>query len=106
MPRKKLQQNILEELGLTDLPEETQTKLLTGMTESILKRITLRIYEELPENERAEFQKIRDTGEPEKIDEYLHDKIPGYEKKLQEVIEEFKEEMKDTIADLKNKMGE
>ncbi|OGZ35880.1 MAG: hypothetical protein A3A94_01245 [Candidatus Portnoybacteria bacterium RIFCSPLOWO2_01_FULL_43_11] len=106
MPRKKLQQNIIEELGLTDLPEETQTKLLTGMTESILKRITLKIWEELPEKDRGEFEKVRAAGEPEKIDEYLHDKIPNYEEKLQGVIKEFKDEMKDTIADLKNKMGD
>lgn len=105
MPQAKLKQNIIEELGLADLPEETQAKLLVGMTESILKRITLRVWEELPESDRAEFEKVRETGEPEKIDEFLREKISNYDKMLQEAIAEFKEEMKETIADLKKKLG-
>ena len=101
MATKKLQQTILEELELTDLPEETQIKLLTQMTESVLKRITIRVLERLPEQDRIDLEKLQADGDLEKVNEFLKDKIPNYEQMIQEIVSEFKEEMKTNIETLK-----
>jgi len=101
MATKKLPQTILEELGLKDLPEETQIKLLTQMTESVLKRITIKVLERLSEEDRKEFEKLQAAGDPEKVNQFLTAKIPNYEQLVQEIVTEFKEEMKTNIEALK-----
>ncbi len=63
------QQNFLEDLGLNALPKEKQTELLTSMTESILKRITVRVLEHLSKKEKKEFDGVRESSDPDKINE-------------------------------------
>lgn len=101
MDTKTIQQNIIQGLGLQDLPEATQIKLLSQMTESVLKRITVRVLERLPEADRAEFDKLQTGGDVAKMDEFLKSKIPDYEQMVQNIIIEFKEEMKANIEMLK-----
>lgn len=101
MDKDTIQQNIIQELGLQGLPEETQIKLLTQMTESVLKRITVRVLEQLSEQDQEELDKLQASGDAEKVDQFLKAKIPNYEQMVQEVIAEFKEEMKGNIETLK-----
>ncbi len=101
MDTKTIQQSIIQELGLQDLPEETQIKLLTQMTESVLKRIAVKVLEQLSEADRAEFEKLQETGDVEKVNDFLTAKIPNYEQIVLEIIAEFKEEMKTNIETLK-----
>ena len=98
-------QNFIEELGLKGLPEEKQTGLFTTMTESILKRITIRVLEQLSKKEKKEFDQVRETADPDKINEFLREKIDNYDQMLQEVISEFKEEMKTTMQGLQDDLG-
>jgi len=100
MTNISIPQNIIKDLGLQDLPEEKQTELLNSMTESVLKRIAIMVLEHLSEPDQEEFAKIREANDPQKIDEFLKAKIPDYEKKLQEIVEEFKTEIKNNIANL------
>jgi hypothetical protein len=100
MNQKPTQQNIIKELGLEGLPEDKQIELLTVMTESILKRITIRILEQLSEEEKKEFDQVRETADPDKINEFLREKIDNYDQMVQEIVTQFKEEMKTTIRDL------
>ena len=94
------QPNLLEELGLQGLPSDTQARLLTQMTESLLKRITLEVLEKLSPEERQEFESIRETADFEKVTEYLRGKIPDFDAMVREKVAEFKEEMKETIEAL------
>ena len=87
-------------MGLGDLPEERKTALLMQITESLLKRIVVRVLGELSETDRAAFEEVQETGDPEKINAFLTEKIPNYESMLQEIIAEFKTEMKDTVGAL------
>jgi len=100
------QQNFLEDLGLNALPKEKQTELLTSMTESILKRITVRVLEHLSKKEKKEFDGVRESSDPDKINEFLAEKIDNYDQMVQEVISEFKEEMKTTMQGLQADLAE
>ncbi|OIO47586.1 MAG: hypothetical protein AUJ32_02785 [Parcubacteria group bacterium CG1_02_40_82] len=102
MDKDTIQQNIIQGLGLQDLPEETQIKLLTQMTESVLKRVTVQVLERLSEQEREEFAKLQETGDVAKVDEFLKSKIPDYDGMVEQVVAEFKEEMKSNIETLKS----
>ena len=105
MDTQKIKQSIIEELGLGSLPEEKQTELLTAMTESVLKRITIKTLELLSEEDRAEFDKLRETDEPDKITEFLRTKISNYDAMVEGVVREFKEEMKGTMGELEEGIG-
>lgn len=106
MDTKKIKQNIIEEFGLEDLPEGKQAELLTTMTESVLKRITIKILEQLSDDDRGEFNKLRETDEPDKIVEFLREKISDYDQMVEGVIQEFKEGIKTTTQDLKEDSSE
>ena len=100
MDKKTIQQNLIQELGLGDLPEDKQVELLTTMTESILKRITIQILEQLSEEEKKEFDQVRETADPDKITGFLREKIENYDEMAENTVKEFKEEMKNTVKDL------
>jgi len=92
--------NLIKELGLEGLPEERQIYLLTLMTESLLKRITINVLAKLSEADRLEYDKIRETNDPDQVLDFLKNKIPDYDKLVKETVEEFKKEMKETAKDL------
>ncbi|MFA6160053.1 MAG: DUF5663 domain-containing protein [Parcubacteria group bacterium] len=91
----QIQKTIIEELGLVDLPKEKQDQLLIKMTEVVLKRIFLEIMEKLNETDQKIYEKMIDeNAEPEKLEEFLREKITNYDKIIARVIADFKEEMK------------
>ncbi len=93
--------SLIKEFELEDLPEEVQTRIIETMTESLLKRITLSILEELSEEDRNEFEKIKEQEDADKTESLLREKIPNYDEKVQKISSDFKEEMKGHIKDLK-----
>jgi len=93
------QKNLIQELGLEDLPEEKQIELLTSMTRVLIKRITLEVLEKLTEAERKEFDKVRESDDPEKVAKFLRDKIKNYDEMVEQIVKDFKNDMK---GDLKN----
>jgi len=106
MTKKTNQQNLIQELGLDSLPEDKQIELLTTMTESVLKRITIQILERLSEEEKKEFDKVRESGEADKITKFLREKIKDYDEMAENTVKEFKEEMKNTVKDLEKSLAE
>lgn len=92
-----LQQSIVEELGLQNLPKEKQEEILVKMTEVLLKKIYFETFEKLGEKDREELGKILDgETEPEKAEQYLRAKIEDYDGFVKKIVEEFKEDMKKT----------
>lgn len=95
-----LQQSIIEELGLKNLPQEKQEEILVKMTEVLLKKIYLETFEKLGEADRQELANILDgEPEPEKVEAYLRTKIEDYDGFVKKIVEDFKEEMKKTTGD-------
>jgi hypothetical protein len=93
----QLQQDILKELGIDQLAPQRQEELLVAMTEVLLKRLTLRILEKLSDSQRKEFDIVCSDGNPEIIQAFFTQNVPGYEKMIQEEINSFKQEMKETV---------
>ncbi|MFP4539305.1 MAG: DUF5663 domain-containing protein [Candidatus Paceibacterota bacterium] len=93
--------DLLEEFDLKNLPEEAQSRILQAMTETLLKKITLRVLEELSEEERDEFEKVREQEDAERTENFLREKLPNYDEILEEVVSDFKKEMKEHIEEIK-----
>ncbi len=86
-----LQQSIIEELGLQNLPQEKQEEILVKMTEVLLKKIYLETFEKLGTADREELAKMLDTEEadPEKVEGYLRVKIEDYDGFVKKIVEDF-----------------
>lgn len=100
MDKKFVEKNIIDELGLSGLPEGKKIELLSQMTESVLKRITIAVLEKLSTQDAEEFEKLRESEDPERIDKFLKEKIPNYETMVRDIISDFKNEMEKNVADL------
>lgn len=93
--QNQIQQELMKELGLENLPEDKQRELIAQMTEVVLKRIFVETMEKLNETDQEAYGQMIDKGaSPEEVDTFLGEKIPDYEKMIQNIIVNFKEEMK------------
>lgn len=96
--QEKMQKQLIDELGLGNLPRDKQQEVVIKMTEILLKRIFLGTMNKLGNQGRVEYEKIVEQGaSPEKIEDFLKSNIHNYEEMIQKVIEDFKEEMKKDI---------
>jgi len=90
----QIQNTIMDELGLSNLPEDKKQELMIKMTEVILKRMFLETMEKLNEADRETYgQMIEKESGPEEIEKFLREKISGYDKLLEKVMNDFKQEM-------------
>lgn len=96
-----LQNSIIEELELQDLPKEKQEEILVKMTGVLLKKIYLETFEKLEQKDREELGKMLE-GEtrPEQVESFLRGKIENYDGFVKKIIEDFREDVKGTIGSL------
>lgn len=87
-------QQLVKDLGIDALSQDKQNELIIKMTEVLLKRIFLETMEKLGENGREEYERMTE-GEviPEQVEAFFKEKISNYDEMVQNVIDEFKEEM-------------
>ena len=86
---------IISELGLDGLPKKRQDDILAKIGELILKKIFLKVVDELSDEDRASFEKMLKNGETaENIEKFLNEKIKNYDKMVEKIVEEIKKEIK------------
>ena len=95
--------DITKELDLKDLTEEDRQKILVQVTDSLLKRLIIRVYDKLTEADQKEFDKLAEMGNAEKVDEFLRTKVPDLDEIRDEELEGLISEMKDLLATAKKK---
>jgi hypothetical protein len=95
MDLKELKEIIIKEIGLVALPPDVQDKILEKLGGNIVKRLTLAVLKNLPEEARPEFEKLSDSGDEIKLQEFFKKTIPNFEeltqKTIKETIDEYKE---------------
>ena len=101
---KAAQIDLIKELGIDTLESKKKEELLLQIGEILQQRIVLRIVEELPEEKQDEFNGILEKAQdnPDLLDQYLKENIPGVEDMILEEIGEYKKGasdfMKQTLA--------
>ena len=96
-----LQQTIIEELGLQDLPQEKKDELLLKIGEAVMKRIYLGIMEKLEKDEQEKMIGLIDNN-PDGIEAFVKEKIPNYNEFVKGIVNEFKKEMKEDMGIAEN----
>ncbi len=98
MDQNQVRQSIMDDLGLSDLPQEKQEELLIKMTEVILKRMFVETMDKLNASDQDKYaQMIDNQATPEEVENFLKGKISNYDEMLQKIVADFKEEMKKEI---------
>ena len=96
----QIEENILKELEIDQLPEERQEEVLTAMTEAVLKRLMLRLIGAMSEEQRKQFEEIANAGDQAKISQFLEANVPNYETTIKEEVASFKKDMQATVDSL------
>lgn len=93
-----VQQTIIDEFGLSDLPKEKQEELLSKMTEVVLERIFLETMDKLTPAQQEEYGgMVERQVSPGEMEAWLKQKISGYDGMVKKIVEDFKLEMKSEI---------
>ncbi len=100
MDLQELKQIIIKEIGIATLSSDAQDKILEKLGGNIVKRLSLAILKNLPEEARPEFEKISAAGDEIKLREFLKNTIPNFEELTQKTIKETIDEYK-KIAGIK-----
>ena len=87
-----LEQNIITALNLQALNDDKKIALIDKMAEVAQKRLTLRVIDQMSENDKAEFEKILDSS-PDKVSDFLQKTFPNFLEMVQEEVVKLKEEL-------------
>ncbi len=99
MEQTQIQKILMEEMGLSNLPQDKQEELFVKMTEILLKRIFLETIEKLNPAEQESFGEMLDRGAPaEEVESFLKLKIADYDVLMRKIVSDFKREMKEDAA--------
>lgn len=93
--------DLIKELGLENFSEEQKNALLVQFTDSLIKRLMLRVGDKLNDEEKKEFDKLVESKDTEKINAFLNSKVPDLDQVRDEEMGGLVEEMQDFIKDSK-----
>ena len=86
-----IEKNIIEILGLENLPREEAEEILIRAGTVIYENVLLRVMETMTEKDQDDFEKILDAeGKPEEIFSFLKERVKDFEKIVKEEAEKFK----------------
>lgn len=96
-----IQSVIAEEFGFDNLTEDRQQQLVDRLTESVIKRVLVDAYAKLSDSDRKQFEDLMDhvdSVDPQKIEEFLREKLTDYDGIIAEAIADLKKHISDTTS--------
>ncbi len=101
MPKKAKKDktdNLVNQLGLDDLSQEKKMELIMKWGDIIQKDVLMRVLKELPEESKAELDKLltKEKDNFKEIYKFLEEKISNLDEIVKEEIEKFRKEMKES----------
>ncbi len=99
----QIDETLLNELGITGLDEDDKNALLASLYKSLNLRMGMRIAEVLGEDKLTELNKLTDAGKDQEAQQWIKDNVPNYQDIAKEELDKFKQEIKDTSANIMNK---
>lgn len=85
--------DLVEELGLQNMPLEQRTALLSQMSDVIMKAVWLKVMEQLSESQAMDLEKLFNAGDPNAIVAYLKKEIPSFDEIVAHEVASYKELM-------------
>jgi len=99
--KEQLEENIISLLGVGTLPDDKKLALLKKMTDLIQKRASVRIFEQLNDEDKQSFIDVTDKNDEVEIKKFLDSKNIDVLQYAKEETLKLKEELKDVVGGLK-----
>jgi hypothetical protein len=102
---KVLADDLLNRMGLADLPEEEKQETLENILVTLDTRVANRVAEELSEEQINQFSQMADVEDPDEqaIADWLKNNVPNYEQVLNEEAEKMRNEAQSVADKVMNK---
>lgn len=90
----QLDDNLLRELGLGDLPASEKNKMLAHIYETLELRVGMRLAEQMSDQQLDEFEGFIDRNDEAGALKWLETNFPDYKKVVADELEKLKGEIK------------
>jgi len=90
----QLDDNLLRELGLGDLPAEDKNKMLAHIYETLELRVGMNLASKMTDAQLDEFEAFIDRNDEEGALQWLETNFPDYKKVVAEELDKLKAEIK------------
>ena len=90
----KLDNTLLEELGLGTLPNEEKNKMLSHIYETLEMRVGMKLAEQMTNEQLDEFESFIDKNDEPGALKWLETNFPDYRKVVADELEKLKVEVK------------
>lgn len=98
------QDSLLKELGLAEFDAKQQSELFELMMDILEIKVMDAVLSELSDEEKKEFTIILLGENPDAAKEFLNKRIKNLDKKLDDVVKDFKAELVKDISDAKKEL--
>lgn len=88
---KSINQNIIYQLGLDDLPLKTKKELVKNFAIAVFESVILKVAQTLNPEERNELEKIIQKGDEEEVGQFIKNKATDIESLIVEETLGFKQ---------------
>lgn len=96
----KLDNTLLEELGLASLPAEEKNKMLAHIYETLEMRVGMKLAEQMTNEQLDEFEGFIDKNDEAGALKWLETNFPDYKKVVAEELDKLKGEIKETAPQI------
>ncbi len=96
----KLDNNLLEELGLGALPPEQKNSMLQHIYETLEMRVGMKLADQMTNDQLDEFEGFIDKNDEAGALKWLEGNFPDYKKVVADELETLKEEIKKTSSNI------
>lgn len=96
----KLDNTLLEELGLAALPTEEKNKMLAHIYETLEMRVGMKLAEQMTNEQLDEFESFIDKNDEAGALKWLETNFPDYKKVVAEELEKLKTEIKQSAPQI------
>ncbi len=90
----KLDDNLLKELGLGNLPAEEKNKMLAHIYETLEMRVGMKLAEQMSNDQLDEFEAFIDKNDEAGALKWLETNFPDYKQVVGDQLEKLKREVK------------
>jgi hypothetical protein len=102
-PKKLIEQDVFDAVGLEGLTDEQKQTLMLQMTESINNRVLIRIHDLLDEASKKEWEGLIDEGKNQEATDFLESKGISLDKLAVEESLGLKAQLIEMANQIKNK---
>lgn len=92
--QEELRNTIIKELRIEQMPQEAQNMIIAKLGENIIKRISIAIFDRVPQERHSELDELSETQNQEGLRTLLNEYIPNVDSFVQEQVQKTITELK------------